>query len=599
LVYRAGEFQPVLSIDQVGINIRGIFCSSDHHVWVASQDGLFCLADGQVTRVLSPKSEANYPAALAEGAGGVIWVAMNTGELLKINGSDMQTFRPSDASLHSRFSAICADEQGTVWIGTLGSGLLRFRDGQFADFSKANGLPFDHISQVLDDLHGNLWLGSPSGLMSLDKKSFDNSPANLPCHLYGLDDGLPTVGCATASQPTGWRARDGRLWFATADGVTSVMPENSTVKSSPPLVVLEEMMVDGAQLPLPAGSAQRATPIRLNPGRHHVEFRFTGLNFSAPERIRFKYYLEGLDATWLDNQSERTARYDSLQPGSYRFHVMACNGDGVWSQTESSAAFIVPPHLWETRWFRFVMLASLILLAGGIVYSITQTQHRRQLRILEQQQALERERTRIAQDIHDDLGSSLTRITMLSQSAMDKNGKAKSSPEEVGRIYATASAMTRTLDEIVWAINPRHDSLDSLAAYLSEFVEEFCGLTGLRFRLDMPLHLPARNISAEMRHSLFLAFKEALNNVAKHAKADEVVVAIVVQEKSFTLGLQDDGCGFDPAAPAQPTGGLLVASHGNGLKNMQRRLAALGGECRIVSATGRGTSVTFTVPLPS
>jgi signal transduction histidine kinase/ligand-binding sensor domain-containing protein len=593
LVYEAGQFHHVLSIEQVGVNIRGIFISRDGRVWIASQDGLFCLADGKVRQVLQPKFEADYPTALTEGADGTIWVAMNTGVLLKIINDRTQVFQPADSIMHCRFSAICEDAQGTIWIGTFGAGLLRFQDGKFTTFTKQDGLPSDNISQVLDDGTDKLWLGSPAGVFSVQKKLLDSRNETSACRIFGLDDGLPTVGCATASQPTVWRGRDGRIWFATANGVTSIQPQDSETAPKPPLVLLENVSVDGQ--PEDLSATEKTGLLKLSPGRHQLEFRFTGLSFASPERIRFKYMLEGLDPAWVENRTERTASYNIVPPGKYRFRVLACNGDGVWSDTESSLALILPQHLWETRWFHLAELALILGLVTGSVYWTLQTRYRRQLRVLEQQQALERERTRIAQDIHDDLGASLTRITMLSQSALNKAEAVKFSNHEVTRIYATARAMTNAMDEIVWAINPRHDSIESVAAYFADFVEEFLSPTGLRFRIDFPLTVPPWTINAEVRHNLFLAFKEALNNVVKHSKAGEVIVTLEIGPKSYALTVKDNGCGFETTLPAGNRSNHLV--HGNGLANMRRRLEELGGRCTIDSVPGKGTRVCFEMEL--
>ena len=406
LVWETNQFRPVLSAGQIGVNVRALFVSRDGRVWIASQDGLFCLANGEVQKLLTPKSEVDYPTALAESPGGIIWVAMNTGVLLKLSGSQVARFEPPETSRRSRFAAVFEDAQGMVWIGTLGAGLLRFQDGQFTALTERDGLPTDNISQVLDDGAGGLWLGSPAGVISVRKAALGARDGKSRCRVFGRDDGLPTVGCATASQPTAWRGRGGRLWFATANGVASVQPLEVELKQPPPLVVLEDVLVDGQLEASPANRGISATTaiIKLRPGRHHLEFRYTGLSFAAPERVRFKYILEGLDEAWMDNRSEHTASYNSVPPGHYRFRVMACNSAGEWSETESSLALVLPPHVWETGWFRLAALGAIMILVAGSVFSVLRVRHRRQLKLLEQRHAVERERARIAQDLHDRLG---------------------------------------------------------------------------------------------------------------------------------------------------------------------------------------------------
>jgi signal transduction histidine kinase len=616
LVYEAGQFRHALTFNQTGVNIRGLFVSHEGRVWIASQDGLFCLFNGELRQLLVPKSEADYPTALAEGAGGKIWVAMNSGVLVSCAGDRVTTYEPADPAMRGRFSAVFEDAHGAVWIGTLGAGLLRFQDGTFSAITARDGLPTDNITQVLDDETGNLWLGSPVGVISVRKDSLAarlrGTNENLLCHAYGRNDGLPTVGCAIASQPTAWRGHDGRLWFATSKGIASILSPDSSLPQHPPLVVIEALHVDGEpDKPVRrvqneitaapwylASDSRKGAPVKLAPGRHQLDFRFTGLSFSDPERIRFKYMLEGLESVWVES-SERTVSYRNVAPGEYHFRIRAQNSDGLSSDAEAVLAVVIPPHIWETRWFRFTALGVILIAVAGTVFWILQVRHRRELRVLEHRHALERERTRIAQDIHDDLGASLTRITMLSQSAMNRLEPVKTPGIELSRIYQTARAMTNAMDEIVWAINPSHDTLESLAAYFAEFVQDFLTPTGLKFNLDMPLGLPQWSIASEIRHNLFLAFKEALNNVVKHSQATEVVITLEVRAGGFVLSVADNGRGFDTVELAGTKTESGRHGRGNGLNNMRRRLEELGGRCMVTSRPGGGTSVAFEVELHS
>jgi signal transduction histidine kinase len=223
---------------------------------------------------------------------------------------------------------------------------------------------------------------------------------------------------------------------------------------------------------------------------------------------------------------------------------------------------------------------------------------RRKVERLERQRAIERERARIAKDIHDDLGASLTRITLLSQSARSDLDNPAQAAANLDRIYRTAREVTRAMDEIVWAVNPQHDSLDSLASYLGRYAQDFLGAANVRCRLDFPVYLPAWPLSAEVRHNLFLAFKEALHNVVKHAAASEVRLSLALPESVFSLGVEDNGAGFAansgalerPPEPARP-------GRGHGITNMRRRLAEIGGSCEIQSAPGQGTRIHFVVPV--
>jgi signal transduction histidine kinase len=237
-----------------------------------------------------------------------------------------------------------------------------------------------------------------------------------------------------------------------------------------------------------------------------------------------------------------------------------------------------------------------MLVAGGAVWFETRRRMRRRLERVERQRDIERERSRIARDIHDDLGASLTRIAMLSQVDLGEMQLPESVTKNLDRIFATVRELTRAMDEIVWAVNPRHDRLDSLASYLSRFANEYLSVAEIRCRLNLPLYLPTQPVTAEVRHNLFLAFKEALHNIVKHAAANEVRVDLKLEAAQLTLQVADDGRGFDAATLADGHAAAGRLACGNGLANMQRRLVEIGGACEIRSERGRGTTVTFTVP---
>jgi signal transduction histidine kinase len=272
--------------------------------------------------------------------------------------------------------------------------------------------------------------------------------------------------------------------------------------------------------------------------------------------------------------------------------VRACNSDGVWNVAGAAFDLIVLPRFWQTWWFHALAALAAIALVVNIVLLITRRRMRFKLERIERQQALERERTRIAKDIHDHLGANLTRISLLSQSAHGELENPAQAAAQLDRIYNTSRELTRSMDEIVWAVNPQHDTLDSLASYLGNFAQEYLVSLNLRCRLDVPLHLPHWPINAEMRHNVFLAFKESLHNIIKHSSATEVIVSLATDHAGFNLTVRDNGIGFDPAAVTPRPG------RGNGLKNMQQRLEKIGGRCDIKSTPGAGAEINFYVSVP-
>jgi signal transduction histidine kinase len=395
-------------------------------------------------------------------------------------------------------------------------------------------------------------------------------------------------------QSAGGKTADGRLWFPTAKGLVAVDPTDVKINRLPPPVRIEEMRVDDNEF----ADGYVAGPVKVSPGRHRIEFEYTGLSYVAPEKVRFRCRLNGFDSKWDDVGTKRVATYNYIPPGRYTFQVVACNNDGVWNETGASLKFEVLPFFWQTTWFHALGGVITVLAAGGVVWFETRRRMRRRLERAERQRDIERERTRIARDIHDDLGAQLTRITMLSESASEPEIEPHRAADGIRRIYDTARELTRSMDEIVWAVNPRHDTLESLATYLEKFAQDWLAGAGIRCRLDLPLQFPEWHLTSEMRHNVFLAFKEALHNVVKHSGASEVLIRLAVKEKSFELAVEDNGRGFAPDEKRRSAPATLgrVAS-GNGVENMRRRLEAIGGSFALRSAPGNGTRVLFLVHL--
>jgi signal transduction histidine kinase len=294
----------------------------------------------------------------------------------------------------------------------------------------------------------------------------------------------------------------------------------------------------------------------------------------------------------------RSAQYNLLPPGEYRFVVQACNNDGVWNENGAAMLLVVQPHFYE-RWE-----ARLLATVGGLglvvfgVRRIYVRRYRRKLEHVERQRAVERDRARIAKDIHDDLGAGLTHIALLSELA--RRDTPQQLPNHVGQISEMARELTRSMDEIVWAIDPQNDTLDSLVTYVSKFAQEYLSVAGIRCRLDVPAELPPYALPAEGRHNLFLAIKEALHNVVKHARATEAWLRVEVRPDSFSIVIADNGCGLagnnEIMNGERPARADRILS-GHGLGNMKRRLSAIGGQCIFTSENGKGTRVEMSVEL--
>jgi signal transduction histidine kinase len=580
--------------------VAALHPARDGGIFVGTSEGLIHYRAGQ-TIWLGRKPELFSPdvRTICEGPDGTVWFGMSGGGLGCLKGGKLQQFQRKDGLSSDFVQCLHLEADGTLWVGTFGGGLDRFKNGQFFAIGRHQGLPDEVICDIRDDGLGFYWISSHGGIMRINKGELeacaDGRTNKLNCLSFGLSDGLPSLECSGGSEPASCRTADGTLWFATAKGLVGVDPKVIRTNPSPPPVLIEEVRVDGQSV---TNDAAATNGLQIAPGRHILEFDYAGLSFVAPERMQFKYRLDGLDHEWVDAAGKRQANYSYIPPGKYVFRVIACNNDGVWNEAGASLAFAVLPYFWQTWSFRLLAAMCAAIAVGGSVLIVMRRRMHFKLKRLEREQAVERERTRIAKDIHDDLGASLTRITMLSQSA---RGELRSSPEaavHVDQIYSTARELTRAMDEIVWAVNPKHDSLDSLAIYLGKFAQDYLRAAKIRCRLNMPEELPPWPINAEVRHNLFLAVKEALNNVVKHSGATEARVTLTLEANGFVLTLQDNGRGFlTKSAQSGSHGDLDRIEGGHGLINMKQRLQEMNGCCEIESTLLAGTVIRFAVPV--
>lgn len=494
---------------------------------------------------------------------GAVWFGLDSG-VARLQSGTLTRLSTTEGLAGLSVYTLRIDDAGTLWAGT-NRGLSRWRDGRFESFSSIHGLPSAEVLQILAS-GAHLWLGTNRGIVRVPLRSFESVTAGQTSRLEVLpldkSHGLPSLECTVGFHPAGLRLRDGRLCFGTVGGLAVVDPANFATPWGPPPVFIE-----------------RAAGVDDSRG---ASFRFTALAYAAPQRLRFSYRLEGLENDFHDAGPERTADYAFLPPGAYRFQVRASLDGGPAGLTE--VAFEIPTPWWRTSWaLAGALLAGVAAVALSVRF-ITRRRLKRRLRVLEQKLALERERTRIARDIHDQLGANLTHIALLS--AGEHEALPAGERERFRAIAASSNELVQAVDAIVWAVNPRQGNLESLARYLSRFADDFLSAAAVRLRLDVPLELPEVQLSPELRHNVFLAAREVLNNSVRHAKATEVQVGLQAANGHFTIFIADNGCGFEPSSAPQ----------GDGLDNIRRRLEECGGTCAIDSAPGRGTTVTFRIP---
>ncbi|MBV9612878.1 MAG: response regulator, partial [Acidobacteriaceae bacterium] len=322
-------------------------------LWVGTRAGLSRL-DGNRFRTFTTKDglSNNYVVSMDQSADGTLWIGTFGGGLNAFKDDRFTSYTTREGLANNVVWAIAADPDGTLWLGTNGGGLNSFRDGKFTAYTSRHGLADDAVYAILDDQRGFLWMSSIRGVFRVSRRDLElfaqGRIRSIHSFGYGISDGMKTKECNGAFQPAGWRTRDGRLWFPTMKGVSVVDPAHLPVDRHAPPVLIEQALVDDKNVAVDK-------PIRLRPGRGRLEFQFTALSLIGSEKIRFEYMLEGFDKDWINAGSRRVAYYTNIPPGTYRFHVIACNKDGVWNTRGALTGDItLLPHFYATHTFAFL-----------------------------------------------------------------------------------------------------------------------------------------------------------------------------------------------------------------------------------------------------
>ena len=386
-------------------HVFGLFEDSRGRIWAATERGLVRWEKGVFTLFpVAGASPMDSFRCLAEEPGtGALWAGHHARGLYRFDGERLE--RRAEGERLERIAALHVERDGTVFIGTQDGGLGCLRRGRLTTITEEQGLPARRVGAILDDGAGALWIASNRGLVRLDRADveavIDGRQAALRrAQVFGRSDGLPTLETAIGNQPAAVRDTRGRLWFATVKGVTMVDPARLRTNELPAPVSIQQLGVDGrisaSAEPFATTGTARPPAGSVAPGTRRIEIQYAALSFQAPEKVRFRYRLEGLDEDWVDVGDRRVAYYQDLRPGRYVFHVKAANNDALWNEEAATLAFEVQPFLWQTAWFRVLALAGLIGAVGLAVRQATRMRLRRQLERLEQQRALEREKARLA-----------------------------------------------------------------------------------------------------------------------------------------------------------------------------------------------------------
>jgi len=468
------------------------------------------------------------------------------------------------------------DKNRMIWCGTR-YGLHKF-DPQKKDFAahyyEQDGLVSNFILKILSDEDGRLWLLTDRGISIFAEQA----PAGKQFKSLAAVDGIVNAPTTTAdftftAFDTFIKTRNGEIWWGGNNGVHRFYPNVKSTNPHAPPVLLTGFKKFNEIAKLDTAISEIKT-IPLDYDENFFSFTFSALDFTNARQNQYAYQLAGFDKDWIQAGNKREASYTNVPPGTYTFRVKGSNNDGVWNETGTSVQIIITPPFWQTWWFRMALaLAVIAFLAALYNYRVS--------KLLE----IERTRLRIARDLHDDVGSSLSSIALTAELLQKESATDGLTNRQLARVHETAQKLSRNLKEIVWAIDPHRDKFDDLLLHIKEAAEELLGQKGIAYTLDIPQDELPQSLKMEFRRNLFLIYKEMLHNVVKHAEATKVEIALTRMNGVLQLQVADNGKGFCTEA----------VGNGNGMKSMQARAGELNGQLEIDSQPERGTRVTLSV----
>ena len=573
-LHRGHKFTAVDGIVD-GPIMSGLYQDPSGKIWVYPQrQGLFDFDPSQRGRFVLNQvlSNAIAPAGgvgrmIGDRSGG-LWLGAHEQLGRLINGR-LIMFEPSEGLPETRPRSFFVDSRGWLWIGLRYKGVSVTKDPTvesptFINYSTANGLASDAVWTIAEDDAGRMYFGTGKGLDQLDLNTGR-------IRHFNTDDGL-------ASDVINYCMKDkeGNIWVGTTLGLSKFNPRVERRADSPAPIYLSRVQIAGEDLPVPETGALQIADLDLSAARNNLSIEYVALSFEGEDKLRYQYKLEGVDKDWTNPTDVRSINYARLAPGSYRFLVRAINQEGVVSTEAASLQFRILRPVWQRWWF--------LMMVGVLVAMTIYAVHRqRTARLIE----LERVRTRIATDLHDDIGANLSLIAMLSEVA---RGFVKHDDRRMKEWFSTIATTSRdtvdAMSDIVWAVNPKRDQLSDLTQRMRRFADDILGARNIALNFRVPEPDRQLKVGADLRREVFLIFKESINNIVRHSQCTTTHVELEFAHGWLVLRVSDNGCGLNPGA----------AGDGTGLASLRARAQKLGGSFDIVSSNS-GTSVTLKVPL--
>lgn len=569
--------------------IRSLMADKDGSVWIGTRRGLTHWVDANEltgsSALPSPHMQtythanglgSDLVGAMARDANGDLWVATLAG-LSRLHNNTIQNFTTANGLSSNVVTALLPRTDGTLVIGTQDRGWDVWDGHKFSTATQA-GTGQTTIHAILDDDAGHLWFATDDGIARCDSGSSSTGEFCSHWMEFGTADGLHSRETATNSHPSAWRARDGHLWFATPKGLVEVDPSHFPVNALPPPVALERFAIDDIAQPLHGADSR----IEIPAGRVHFEFDYAGLSFVAPQKLRYRYMLEGFDRAWTEAGTRRAAYYTNIPPGKYTFRVQAANNDGIWNTTGAALSFELRPHFYQTLWF-YVLLAAL---TAALIVAFLRGRLRRERREF---QAVLGERSRIAREIHDTLAQGYAGVSVQLEvlSELLRQHKVDAAASQLDKARDTVRHGLADARQSIWALRTQDTRETTLPVKLRRMAE---AAQSSILTAEFSLFGAYRPLPPETEKEIARIAQEAIHNVKKHAEATRLTVQLEYRTESIALEVRDDGRGGASEHRAGPSRGHF------GFTGMKERAAAIGGTLEIASAPSEGTTIRLSAP---
>lgn len=590
------DFTDILGVMKGRENFWDIHQTPDGTLWFGTDSGLYRYFENKVTRFsVADGLPGNEVKVIYESRNGSLWIGTTAGLAIISDGNVTQLTEKD--GLASNFVRTVYEDDAGIWVGTYDGGLSLYRDGRFArKITAESGLFSNGVFAILPDDRGNFWMSSNQGIFRVSRNELidfaDGTASSVTSAAFGRSDGMLSTECNGGRQPAGIRAKDGKLWFPTQNGVAIVDPNAVPINPLPPPVVIEDVFIQQKQAVLSGNT------LHVPPGVGDVQINYTGLSFVKPEQMRFRYKLEGVDENWTDVGNRRTAYYPYLPPGNYTFRVMTANSDNVWSEHSADIDIVVIPPYYRRWWF--VMLAALFIGGLALTYYKRRVGMSEKARLAQEEfsrrliNAHETERRRIAAELHDSLGQSLAIIKNQAVFGAQKavgHENTRTQFEQISRQSASAITEVR---EIAYNLRPYLLDRLGLTKAVRSMLAKIAEIGALE--IDGEIDDIDGAFSPETEISIYRVLQEGLNNVLKHSEATRASVSIIKGDRLVSILIKDNGRGFIVRRPAaEPE----AEKPGFGLLGIAERVKMIGGTHVIESEPGRGTSITIRVPLSS